>query len=547
VNPDRPIRRCAIYTRKSSEEGLDQAFNSLDAQREACAAYIASQRSEGWKPITTRYDDGGWSGGNMERPGLQRLLDDINGGRVDVVVVYKIDRLTRSLADFAKIVEIFDRHGASFVAVTQQFNTTTSMGRLTLNILLSFAQFEREVTGERIRDKIAASKKKGMWMGGSIPLGYDVKDRKLVVNPAEAETVRLIFRRYLELGSVRLLVHDLRERGIRSKARSGERSGGTLIVRGALYTLLNNPIYIGETRHKTVTYPGQHDPILDRDIWDQAQRLLKSNGANHPHRHARSQSPLLGKLFDENDVPLTPSHARKGNRRYRYYVSRDLMTGTADQAPEGWRVPANQMEKVVSYATIAFLCDRSRMAEALSQSEVGTENVAAILSAAGAHARCHTSVEIMSILQRVGLRRDGLHLTLNLSQLVKEKISAPFSITTFVPMRLQRRGIGMRLVIDGTPSKKDVDQVLVNRIARGYHWFQLLVTGEARSTEEIAGREQVSERYVRRLLPLALLAPDIIESIMAGTQPPDLTAESIVDHIQPPLEWAAQRHSLGFA
>src|SRR5882762_4453228 len=264
-------RRCAIYTRKSSEEGLEQDFNSLQAQREACEAFIKSQHGEGWRLVRAAYDDGGFSGGTMERPALQRLLADIRDRVIDVIVVYKVDRLTRSLADFAKMVELFDAHAVSFVAVTQQFNTTSSMGRLTLNVLLSFAQFEREVTGERIRDKLAASKQKGMWMGGLVPLGYDVIERLLVVNQTEAETVREIFRRYLELGSVRPLMEDLNRRGIRSKVRvaeNGNQSGGNLFFRGALYELLSNPIYIGEIRHKGVCHPGLHESIVDRKLWD---------------------------------------------------------------------------------------------------------------------------------------------------------------------------------------------------------------------------------------------------------------------------------------
>jgi site-specific DNA recombinase len=278
-------RRCAVYTRKSSEEGLQQDFNSLHAQREACEAYIRSQASEGWILVKTAYDDGGLSGGNMERPAVQRLLADIRAKRVDVVVVYKVDRLTRSLMDFAKMVEEFDQHGVSFIAVTQQFNTTTSMGRLTLNVLLSFAQFEREVTAERIRDKIAASKRKGMWMGGNLPLGYDVANRKLVINPEEAKTVKLIYERYLELGCVRLLQQDMNKGGIRSKvrvSREGRRSGGQAFSRGALYTLLANPIYVGDIRHKAVNYEGQQEPILDRDLWQKIQQRLKAQGTAVP-------------------------------------------------------------------------------------------------------------------------------------------------------------------------------------------------------------------------------------------------------------------------
>jgi len=287
------IRGCAIYTRKSSEEGLEQDFNSLHAQREACEAFIKSQAGEGWRLVKTAYDDGGLSGGTMERPALQRLLADISQGLIDVVVVYKVDRLTRSLTDFAKMVEVFDVRGVSFVAVTQQFNTTTSMGRLTLHVLLSFAQFEREVTGERIRDKIAASKQKGMWMGGGlVPIGYDVIDRRLVVNKTEADTVREIFHRYLELGSVRLLMEDLNRRGIRSKvrvAKNGRRAGGNLFFRGALYGLLSNPIYIGEIRHKGVRHPGLHEPIVDRELWETVRSCCCEATRRHMRREQGNQ------------------------------------------------------------------------------------------------------------------------------------------------------------------------------------------------------------------------------------------------------------------
>jgi len=319
VEQSRPThQRCAIYTRKSSEEGLEQDFNSLHAQREACEAFVKSQAGEGWRLIKTAYDDGGLSGATMERPALQRLMTAIKQGLINLVVVYKVDRLTRSLADFVKMVEAFDAHGVSFVSVTQQFNTTTSMGRLTLNVLLSFAQFEREVTGERIRDKIAASKRKGMWMGGLVPLGYDVRDRHLVVNQAEAAAVREIFRCYQELGNVRLLKAELDQRGLRSKVRvanNGVQSGGHSFYRGALYTVLRNPIYIGQIRHKGICHPGQHEAIVERDSWEQTQTLLSAHPVRGtPGATKSAPSPLAAKLFDERDAPLTPSHAVKGAR-----------------------------------------------------------------------------------------------------------------------------------------------------------------------------------------------------------------------------------------
>ena len=345
--------RCAIYTRKSSEDGLEQEFNSLDAQREACEAYLRSQKHEGWHVLAALYDDPGFSGGNMERPALKRLLADIGARKVDVVVVYKVDRLTRSLADFAKIVEVFDANAVSFVSITQAFNTTTSMGRLTLNVLLSFAQFEREVTGERIRDKITASKKKGLWMGGQPSLGYDVKDRKLIVNDAEAETVRAIFRRYLELGSVRALKTVLEAEGVVSKRRTaadGSAYGGQSFSRGALYQMLQNRVYRGEIVHKGSAYPGEHTPIVDEELWRQVQKKLEANGVER--RGARDEAKLAyllpGVLFDDAGQRMTPTHAIKKGVRYRYYVSRRLITdvrsGDKHEAGAGQRLPATELE-----------------------------------------------------------------------------------------------------------------------------------------------------------------------------------------------------------
>src|SRR6202521_4934806 len=378
--------RCAIYTRKSSEEGLEQEFNSLQAQREACEAFITSQRHEGWVCLRAAYDDGGFPGATIDRPALQQLLADLTAGRVDTVVVYKIDRLTRSLADFAKIVEILDTRGASFVSVTQQFNTTTSMGRLTLNVLLSFAQFEREVIGERVRDKIAASKKKGMWMGGVTPLGYATEDRKLVIVPGEAETVRLIFRRYRELGSVRLLQQDLDKQGIRSKQRiygNGSRAGGQPFSRGALYALLSNPIYIGEIAHKGARYPGQHEAILDRETWDSVQDQLRAGAPEQRSRVTGPRSPLIGKMFDEAGHRLTPSHATKAGRRYRYYVSRPLVTETAKQHPGAWRIPATQLEHLIATEAAAMLAEPGAIAAVLENAGLEPEKVPAALAMAG--------------------------------------------------------------------------------------------------------------------------------------------------------------------
>jgi DNA invertase Pin-like site-specific DNA recombinase len=332
--------RCAVYTRKSSEEGLEQEFNSLDAQREACEAYIASQKAEGWLLVPDRYDDGGMSGATLERPALKRLLGDIEAQRVDIVVVYKIDRLSRALMDFAKLVEVFDRNSVTFVSVTQSFNTTTSMGRLTLNILLSFAQFEREVIGERIRDKIAASRKRGMWMGGFVPLGYDVRDRKLVVNEAEARKVRMIFERFVRIGSATTLVRMLRAEGITGKY-------GKLVDKGYVYKLLNNRTYIGLAVHKGTAYPGEHDAIVNQALWDKVHSIL----ADSPRQRAartRAQTPALlkGLIFGPTGRAMTPTHTRKGGRLYRYYVSTDVLKRDAD-ACSVRRIPAAEIESAV--------------------------------------------------------------------------------------------------------------------------------------------------------------------------------------------------------
>jgi site-specific DNA recombinase len=332
--------RCAVYTRKSTEEGLDMEFNSLDAQREACEAYVASQKAEGWLLLGDHYDDGGFSGGNLERPALQRLITDIEARRVDVVVVYKIDRLSRSLMDFAKLVEVFDRNNVTFVSVTQSFNTTTSMGRLTLNILLSFAQFEREVIGERIRDKFAASRKKGMWMGGFVPLGYDVNDRKLIINKAEAATVRKIFERFIKIGSATELVRELRAEGVRGKQ-------GKLVDKGYVYKLLNNRVYVGEAVHKGLAYPGEHQAIIDRALWDRVHTVLGES----PRKRAantRAQTPALlkGLIFGSTGRAMTPAHTRKGGKLYRYYVSTDVLKRDAESCPVR-RVPAAEIEGAV--------------------------------------------------------------------------------------------------------------------------------------------------------------------------------------------------------
>lgn len=344
--------RCAIYTRKSTEEGLDMEFNSLDAQREAGESYINAQRHEGWTLVPEYYDDGGFSGGSMERPALKKLMRDIEKGLIDVVVVYKVDRLSRSLSDFAKLIDLFDKHNVSFVSVTQQFNTTSSMGRLTLNILLSFAQFEREVIGERIRDKIAATKRKGMWMGGTPPLGYDTKNKKLVINEKEAELVRLIFERFTILQSMTLLAKELRDQGYRSKSwitQSGKSRGNHTITKGTLYKILNNRTYLGEINHLGNNYPGQHKPIISHALWDKVRAVTKENPRKRQIRTRGMSTALLKGLAVCGGCQsvMSPTHCKKPNGRlYRYYKPSAHLKNECEDCPIG-SIPAGELENVV--------------------------------------------------------------------------------------------------------------------------------------------------------------------------------------------------------
>ena len=485
-----PIR-CAIYTRKSTDDGLEQEFNSLHAQREACEAYIKSQRGMGWTALAVAYDDGGLSGGTLDRPALQQLLADIQAHKVDTVVVYKVDRLTRSLADFAKIVEVFDAHEVSFVSVTQQFNTTTSMGRLTLNMLLSFAQFEREVTGERIRDKIAASKRKGMWMGGPIPLGYDSRDKKLVVNGSEAEVVRKVFSLYLELGGVDLLKQETDHLGLVTKRHedgSGFR-GGLPFSRGNLYQMLHNPIYAGEIAHKGKVYPGQHERIIAPDLWEAVQKRLNTNTRER-------QSPtnitgtfiLTGKLFDETGDRLSPTSANRNGKRHRYYVSRRLLR-TGDRSNGGWRLPARQLEQVVIDGVVALLNDPIRLSRELpSLSADDTRRLlkGATELASGTASEGHdqTAAMLPALLRRVTVSGDTIRIELS-NRALLDGTTGPGMIDTIepgepatieVPFQLRRRGVEIRLVLRAEGAEAPDDK-LVALVARSHRWLDQLTSG----------------------------------------------------------------------
>ncbi|MGH7780576.1 MAG: recombinase family protein [Candidatus Binataceae bacterium] len=556
---DTPIRRCAIYTRKSSEEGLEQDFNSLHAQREACEAFIKSQAGEGWKLVKTAYDDGGFSGGSMERPALQQLLASIREGLVDVVVVYKVDRLTRSLADFAKMVELFDAQGVSFVSVTQQFNTTTSMGRLTLNVLLSFAQFEREVIGERIRDKVAASKRRGIWVGGGLAMGYDVHARKLVVNPGEAKMVSQIFERYLELGSVRLLKRDLDRRGIVSAvkvSKKGRQRGGKPFSRGALYCLLSNPIYLGEIRHKKERYPGQHEAILSRELWERVQERLRTGAVRRGEgrKTEAPRSPLAGKLFDETGDPLYVQGAAKGQHRYRYYVSRKRVLNGPESGEPRWRLSALEIERSVSAAARQFLADRDAIAQKAEESGIDAHRLPSVLKSAQAwierlRAETETSAALADLIERTELGRDGIRVSLKLpippAEGESDTSRRHIALTKFVPMQMKRRGVEMRMVLEGDATPARVDLPLLNAVARARRWSLDLISGRVQSISELARREQLDRRSVHRLLRLAFLSPRIVEAIAEGRQPPDLTVIGLSRRVDLPLLWSAQEQALG--
>src|SRR5882757_5010763 len=554
MEPNKSRKRCAIYTRKSSEEGLEQDFNSLHAQREACEAYIKSQTGEGWHLVKTAYDDGGYSGGSMERPALQSLLDDIRQKQIDVVVVYKVDRLTRSLADFAKMVEVFDAQGVSFVAVTQQFNTTTSMGRLTLNVLLSFAQFEREVTGERIRDKIAASKRKGIWMGGCPSIGYDVRDRRLVVNQAEAMTVRQIYNRYLEVGSVPKLKKDLDRDGIVSKirvSRKGIRSGGQSFSRGALYELLSNPIYIGEIRHKRERHPGQHEAILDRNLWEKVQKRLRDRAARPPEPRTKvSPSPLAGKVFDETGEPLHVQAAVKDRRRYRYYVSRALVRGSKVEGQRGWRVPGPELERAVAIAARSILDDKAAILEALQVAGIGDADINQVFTLVAVWrerllAERERSTALVELVEKVVLTDEGIRLGLNIHVLRSGQDGAALrkvlQLVRFVPLKVKRRGVELRLIINGGDEPRKPDPALLKAFARARGWFEELSSGRVRSLVEIAHREGLAKRYVTRLTKLAFVSPEFVDAIVGGNVPFETNLQMLMDgRIALPVSWIDQ-------
>jgi len=565
---ERKRLRCAIYTRKSSEEGLEQAFNSLAAQREACVAFIHSQRHEGWRVLETHYDDGGYSGATLERPALKGLLADIAAGKLDCVVIYKLDRLTRALTDFAKIVEAFDARGIALVSVTQQFNTTSSMGRLTLNVLLSFAQFERELTAERIRDKFAASKRKGMWMGGRVPLGYDLKERQLRINDAEAALVRRLYQRYLELGCVSKLSKELIAQGVLSKQRVSRRgpvSGGVVYSRGALYALLKNRLYLGEIAYRGQIYPGEHEAIIDRVLWERVQRQLNARRkARSQGVRARSPSLLLGRVYDPSGQRYTPSYSVKNAKRYRYYV---IPSASRQQssviAPA--RIPAHDLETLVVQRLLRWLSDKLAVLDALSSPGDDTALAQALLAAATAHCRAWPTLSVeqvrgvvRAVVVKITIGLDRVTIQLSKSALRALLLPAAAAHNTAhepeddlielnIEARLKRCGRTLRLIVtpaEAGPPESNDQQQLIHTLAQAQLRREQLQSGEVSSLRRVANWTGLSERYVSRIMRCAFLAPDLVEAILQGRHWPGLTLRNFAQHL--PLDWSEQRRAFAF-
>lgn len=522
--------RCAIYTRVSTDQGLEKEFNSLDAQREASEAYIRSQAHEGWICIKQAYDDGGYSGGSMERPALQSLLEDVKAKKLDVIVVYKVDRLTRSLADFAKLVELFDANNVSFVSVTQSFNTTNSMGRLTLNVLLSFAQFEREVTGERIRDKFAASKKKGIFMGGNVPLGYRLGNRRLIVDPDEAETVRLIFNQYLQTKSLPKLAVRLAELGIVSRKRvlKGMPIGGLPFRTGALSHLLSNRIYVGDVRHHDQYYPGEHEPILEQSLFEAVQAELALR-LNRTHPRTRPYKALLGGLLhDSNGHRMVATHANKSGLRYRYYHSWVLAHGRKDEAGIVSRVPAFEIEELVREALRPWF-PKADDAEA---TPIELTNL-----------RDHVDrIDVLAGEIKITLRRKANPENDQQIEHAQESqvLTVPWSKS---PTRRRKELLGNEANNGARRSMRtETRWRLLKAAAQARIWLNRLITDQTIDIERIATEQGLSERSVRSTLSLAFLSPEIIEVAINGDLPRGITVSQMTDL---PPDWQEQRRALG--
>jgi site-specific DNA recombinase len=539
--------RCAIYTRKSSEDGLEQEFNSLDAQREACAAYVASQKQEGWVLLAETYDDGGLSGGSLERPALKKILEQVHDGRIDQIIVYKIDRLTRSLSDFAKIVDVLDAAGASFVSVTQSFNTATSMGRLTLNMLLSFAQFEREVTAERIRDKIAASKRKGLWMGGAVPIGYDPDGRTLKINEEEATTIRTLYDLYEKLGSVRAVKVESDRLGLRTRRRqyaSGKVSGGGDFDRGHIYYILTSPTFAGRIRHRKIVHDGLHAAIIDPERWDRIQAQLREGASRSRSKAGVNRKSLLcGKLFDETGDRLTPSHAktRKGVR-LRYYISHRLVTNSRETHLDAWRLPAPELETKCAELIRSMLRDHAFVTRIVPESRA--EEIGRLRSQLLELTNAQEIEGLISLVDRIKVTPGKIQITLNGTMLAKklglaEGASENDELMQSFPFQLRKRGVETKLILADSPT--GIDETLIRNLARAHGWFEHLKTGK--TFAEIAQTENTSPRRVQQMIELAFLAPDIVRDILDGKQPLCFTTEWCSRHSLP-SDWRDQRQLL---
>lgn len=557
------VKRCAIYTRKSSEEGLDQEFNSLHAQREACEAYILSQKHEGWELLPDEYDDGGFSGGNMQRPSLKQLIQDIESDKVDIIVVYKVDRLTRSLADFAKLVELMDAKGVSFVSVTQQFNTTTSMGRLTLNVLLSFAQFEREVTGERIRDKIALSKQKGKWMGGCPPMGYRVSDKKLVVSAQDATVIRHIFERYLALQSVNKLKQELDATGHvtrKMQHKSGKTNGGRPFSKGHLYRILSNRVYLGEVVHKEKSYPGEHEAIIAHELFEEVQQCLEHSRVNRSNAAgAKSPCLLAGIIFDDAGNPMSPKHSRTRKRHYRYYTSQAVIQSRVHESGTLPNIPAGEIERVVKSEIHEFFRDSERLQPILSAEPVAKQKELLTIAAEiswndSEQERMFLRSFIQSIVvsrAQITIRLCSVSMTVALKSILansvivhKPDISENNDIILVRKVKLAVTRDGSK-VISGQRSS-GCNMQLVKAICRSFLWHEQIINGEVSSLKEIQQREDIkSSSYMHHIMQLRYLAPDIIESIIAGNHPAEWTLNKLCAIKTP--DWQAQRQQLNLA
>lgn len=551
------VIRCAIYTRKSSEEGLEQDFNSLHAQREACEAYIKSQQHEGWILIDKNYDDGGFSGGTLERPALKELFQDLESGEIDIIVVYKVDRLTRSLMDFAKIVDLFDKYSTSFVSITQHFNTTTSMGRLTLNVLLSFAQFEREVTGERIRDKVAASKKKGIWMSGKAPIGYILKERKLLIDNEHAPKIKLIFNKYLELKSVQKLIVHLRENNIKTKH-------GYAFSKGALYHILANKTYVGFIKHKENVYPGEHQPIIDQETFDQVQIFLSQNKVlKKCSINSKHPSLLAGKIFDDKGNYMSPSHSNKNNRRYRYYVSQAIIQSKKHEAGTVSKIPAGEIESFVTDEIKTFLSDTQNIQQYIENYDVHKQKdlLDTINQFQTDLNDKFNNIFIRTVLSKVILYKEKVEIILCKDQLIrtleaityntllpeesKNGTKNPITITKFINIVPSSKKGSILIISDSKREESHPNPQLIKAITKSYYWNNLFLSGEVKTSMDIQKLENLKDNsYIKDILRLRFLAPCIVETILKGTQSVDLSIQKLFSIRT--LDWQEQKELLGF-